>query len=387
MNIEAKIKSLITHRILGVETPEETVLIEQWRQESDTNEQFYRTIVDHERLAQDMELYQSLNWEVAYQKTVNAGAKRLLDFRLVTQWAAIFILVALTSISVYLFMDLETHQSTLTQHFEQPGKKARLIKSDGSIVELSGDKSFTFSEAVGVNVKSAQGEVVVYSDENAKPQKDLNIAIYNTLEVPRGGEYKLILGDGTQIWLNAGSVLKYPVTFDGIARPVYLTGEAYFDVAKGKEPFIVHTQGGAVEVLGTQFNVKAYQEEHTEYITLEEGSVRVSNHEGEFKDIQPGYQVQNLKPQSSLNARVVNTSYYTGWRDGVFRFDGETLEGVMSVLARWYDFKYHFDKAELSELHFTGTLKRYESAQKVFSMIEQTSNVKIVIANEQIIIK
>lgn len=389
MSIEPKIKSLITRRILGVDTPDEAMVVESWRQKKDQNEALFQSIADQDRLTTDLELYKKLDWEKVYSKVVTSSGNHIALFRRrMMQWAAIFVFAAVTSVSVYIFTHLDADPQTVAQQLVTPGAKARLIKSDGSVVDLTADGSFNFTEASSVDVKNEQGDLIVYSAQAEESTGEAtHELVYNTLEIPRSGEYKLVLADGTRIWLNSQTTIKYPVTFSGEARDVYLTGEAYFDVAKGRQPFVVHTPEGSVQVLGTQFNVKAYLEDAEEAVTLDEGSVRVTVNDGLFREITPGYQALITKRNQQLTAQTVDTRLYTGWRSGVFRFDGETLEGVMKVLARWYDFQYQFDTVSTQNLHFSGTLKRYDSAQKVFQMIEQTAHVTISIEDEYVVIK
>jgi len=389
MSIEPKIKLLITRKILGLGTQEEALQIEKWRQEDKRHEALFQNIANQDRLTNDLELYEKLDWEKAFSNVIPPVGSRSIRFqRRVMQWVAIFVFAVLTSVSIYIFTHLKADKPHVAQHMVSPGSKARLIKSDGSVLDLTSQASFRFTEAANVEVKNETGDQIIYSAPSDTTNEDKGMeAVYNTLEVPRSGEFKLILADGTKVWLNSQTILKYPVAFTGGMRDVYLTGEAYFEVAKAPKPFIVNTPEGAVQVLGTQFNVKAYLEEHAEAITLEEGKVRVSVNKGLFLDITPGYQAYIDKATRQLSTRAVNTSCYTGWREGVFRFDGETLEGVMNALARWYDFRFQFEQASTQNLHFSGTLKRYDSAEKVFDMIEQTANVKISIEDEYIVIK
>lgn len=389
MSIEPKITSLITRKILGLETLDEALQIEKWRQEDKRHEALFQNLANQDRLATDLGLYENLDWEKAFSNALVSAESRIIHLRRrMMQWAAIFVFALLTSVSVYIFTFLDISKHQVTQQLVNPGSKARLIKSDGSVMDLTSKTAFNFTEASHVDVRNQQGDQIVYSAHSAElNDQTIDETFYNTLEVPRSGEYKLVLADGTKIWLNSQTTLKYPVTFNGEVRDVYLTGEAYFDVAKDQKPFIVNTPEGTVQVLGTQFNVKAYLEEPAETVTLEEGKVRVEVNDGLFEDIIPGHQAVINKNNRQLITKAVNTSYYTGWREGVFRFDGETLEGVMSALARWYDFRYQFEVLATQNLHFSGTLKRYDSADKVFQMIEQTANVKIVVEDEYIIIK
>ena len=194
---------------------------------------------------------------------------------------------------------------------------------------------------------------------------------------PTGGEYFLTLSDGTRVFLNAASELKYPVEFVGGKRVVDLDGEAYFEVRKDSlRPFIVRVNGAEVTVLGTSFNVNTYGDDGQIYTTLVNGSVRIlSEKNGQEEVLTPGMQgVMNIQT-GQLTVREVDVESYVAWREGRFVFRTMTLDLIMHQLQRWYDFEVFYQNPELKEYEFRGVIKRDMDLDKVLSVIKATTNV------------
>ena len=208
--------------------------------------------------------------------------------------------------------------------------KAELVLADGTTRILS--------SGVTDSLFVQQGASIVVQDQGVSYQGDSSVVEerYNTLRVPRGGEYSITLSDGTIVYLNAESELRYPVKFVGEDRQVYLSGEAYFDVVHDKtHPFVVDVKNSTVRVLGTSFDVRAYADEDEVLTTLVQGSVRFSAGK-ESVILGPGEQAV-LDKSGRVETREVDTYLYTAWKDGVFAFKRQRLEEVMKVVARWYD--------------------------------------------------
>ena len=196
----------------------------------------------------------------------------------------------------------------------------------------------------------------------------------HTLIVPRGGEYFLELSDGSRVWLNADSEFRYPTIFTGERREVFLTGEAYFQVHEGRQPFIVESGGTRVEVLGTRFNVSAYRDESRVVTTLEEGLVRVSSG-GEERVLLPG--MRAVSTSGGLELSTANTSVETGWvQHRVFDFVEMPLGEITRQLQRWYDVRFLYRDAGLEEIPFTGTVGRDLPLQDVLRVIEQLAEIR-----------
>ena len=210
---------------------------------------------------------------------------------------------------------------------------------------------------------------------------------FHILEVPRGGEYLMILEDGTKVWLNAATRLKYPVAFVGGIRKVLLEGEAYFEVAHDTtRPFVVETEQAKVKVLGTSFDVSAYEEEGKTWTTLEEGMVEIESLDrGEKIRMVPGEQICLIEGKG-MEKYKVETALFTSWRSGRLVFKDMRLEDLMRNMARWYDVKVEFYREEAKDIVFTGDVKKYEDLNEVLEIIELTSDVHFTIEEQRIIV-
>ena len=212
-------------------------------------------------------------------------------------------------------------------------------------------------------------------------------SVYNTIQVPRGGEYSLTLADGTRVWLNSQSSLRFPVAFRGEERRVQLTGEAYFEVTPGRKRFIVETKSVAVRVLGTAFDVNAYEDETVIRTTLVRGKVEILAGGKEACVLQPGQQSVVERATGKTGVLQVNTSLYTQWKDGRFVFRDHTLEDIMRTLARWYDMEYEFVDPGLQQQRFYGVINRFEDVKGLLAQFEKTGKVKFEYEGNRVIIK
>lgn len=216
-----------------------------------------------------------------------------------------------------------------------------------------------------------EGNTLVYSVMQGEVQEDT----YNVLTVPVGGEFRVILSDGTMVFLNSGSELRYPEAFRDGQREVFLKGEAWFEVAKDSvRPFRVHAGEMDVRVLGTSFNVKAYERMESIATTLVTGSVEVTCNDESFR-IVPGEQFEYRKGLKLASVREVDTELYTSWKDGYYKFRQASLEEIMTTLSVWYGLEVFYQNEEAKRLEFTGKVKRYEDVGNLLRKFEQTENV------------
>ena len=201
---------------------------------------------------------------------------------------------------------------------------------------------------------------------------------YNSLKIPVGGFYKLVLSDGTKVWLNADSELKYPVRFVGGKREVYLKGEGYFQVSKDScRQFIVHLQNSEITVLGTAFNVSAYEDEAHVYTTLEEGRVVFYSRQNKQRILlKPGMQSDMEVATGKTVVSEVDPSLYSAWIEGRFVFQSLDLESILRQLQRWYDFELFYADPDVKEMHFTIDILKYEEISKVLNLMERVNKVK-----------
>lgn len=202
----------------------------------------------------------------------------------------------------------------------------------------------------------------------------------HTLSTPRGKDFKLVLSDGTEVWLNAESTLRYPAHFTGSQRVVELSGEAYFKVAKDAEhPFIVKTDGIETQVLGTSFNLRNY-EHATPHVTLVEGKVLVTGYQTSVS-LSPGEDAR-IQKNGTIQVRSVDTRSYTAWTNGYFYFENVSLKEIMSELGRWYNLTIIFSNPQAMDYHFNFWAKRKEPVENVLELINGLGKVKVSIEKD-----
>lgn len=207
----------------------------------------------------------------------------------------------------------------------------------------------------------------------------------HTLETPHGSEYRLRLGDGTQVWLNAESQISYPASFAGDERRVSISGEAYFDVSPSEVPFIVEIDGMEVRVLGTEFNIRSYHNENTAHTTLLHGSVEVTADERTLRLV-PGEQAL-LQRGVAISKRKVDAEKYAAWKEGNIAFDDERLEDIMTRLGRWYNINVEFSNPSLRDIRFTGNIDRYGDIGALLEKIEKLNVVRFAVSGTHITVE
>ena len=257
-------------------------------------------------------------------------------------------------------------------------KRARLTLADGSTVMIAETSTRVLKEK-GARIEYKNGEIF-YNTEIKTTE-----IVYNELEVPRGGECIITLDDGTKVWVNAETKLKYPVSFAGEQREVILEGEAFFEVVKDKKPFIVKTSFGDVRVLGTAFGINAYVDQPDGYTTLVRGKVSVTAGAGEPLVIQPGEQVVSSK-DGKTRKQEVNVDEFVGWKDGIYVFRDKKLFDIMNTLERWYNISVLFEDESLKSLLFTGNLKRYDDINVFFDALSRTGDLKYRVERNHVIL-
>lgn len=261
------------------------------------------------------------------------------------------------------------------------GNKAVLTLSDGSTIDLGvADNGKLATQGTAEILKREDGQL-----DYMHAGQSMTSMVYNTLQTPRGGQYQITLSDGSKVWLNAASSMHYPVTFSRNERRVEISGEAYFEIAKDpSRPFIVRINQMEVQVLGTRFNINAYQDEASIRTTLLEGSVRIQT-PGEVKEMSPGQQAAFRSGMKLMISNDVNLDETVAWKDGHFQFENSDIQSVMRQLSRWYDMDVRYDGQV--KKHFIGGISRQVNLSKVLSMLEQTGEVAFDIDGKTIIVK
>jgi len=263
------------------------------------------------------------------------------------------------------------------------GNKAILTLANGSRIILNNAGNGVIATQGNVNVKKVTGGQLTYT--NIGPATGI-IVSYNTMTTPRGGQFKLILPDGTQVWLNSASSITYPVAFLGNERNVTITGEAYFEVAKDKaKPFHVKSGEQNIEVLGTHFNINAYADEKAIKTTLLEGSIAVSRAgSAEAKRISPGQQSVIRPFEHTIAIQQADVEEAVAWKNGSFYFNGADLQSIMRQVARWYDVEVVYE-GKIPDGHYKGKPSRNLTAAQMLKVLEY-SGVKFKIEDKKIIL-
>jgi len=253
----------------------------------------------------------------------------------------------------------------------EPGsKKAKLILADGTTVDLSRDVSF--KESDGTAIENNSNNELSYNGTNSHSAGKIN-----TLVVPKGGEYQLRLSDGTKVWLNSGSTLRYPTVFDSKKRTVTLEGEAYFEVTKNKHlPFLVNVKGLDLVVLGTTFNVNAYNFAKGISTTLVEGKISMVMGNGKRYTIKPLENITySLESETYTVEKNVDVSLFTSWKDGLFWFENQPLGDITDRLGRWYSCEIVYKEESLRNLRFTGLAEKKKPIEYLLNLIREVRDI------------
>lgn len=296
--------------------------------------------------------------------------------------AASILLVA--SASFFFFFNQKN--GTLASHDIDPGRyKALLTLADGRQIALTDAANGKLAVQNGIQITKAADGQLIYQVKD--PGQKINEApLFNHISTPKGGQYQINLPDGTRVWLNAASSLKFPASFNNLKeRRVELTGEAYFEVAKNKSlPFLVSTHQQKVEVLGTHFNINSYDNELTVKTTLLEGSVMVSTLNNLVKKVlKPGEQSVLHSGQMMVNA--VDTESETAWKDGDFNFEDTDIQSIMRKLERWYDLEVIYE-GNIPKTTFGGKISIHRPLSKALKLLESTGDVHFKVEGRRIIV-
>lgn len=293
---------------------------------------------------------------------------------------AIPILIASAVITFYM-----TRQQPVADAIIPGTSRAILSLSNGKTYELSDSPELGWLRIDEDLMITEENGVIAYDYKNETSPELSDYS--NTINTPRGGEFRVVLPDGTKVHLNALSELTYPLAFGNDNRIVKLSGEAYFEVAHdSNRPFMVETNGITIKQFGTRFNVNSYSMQNT-IVTLEQGSIGVSSGGVEFAMVKPGEcAVWNKGANSVVINKVDDPLAVCGWHYNRFVFNEASLGEMMETLSLWYDMDVRFQQSELANLQFTGNLSRYEDINRIFKAVEKVSKVNISVEGRRVMI-
>ncbi|HWW43169.1 FecR family protein [Pedobacter sp.] len=296
-----------------------------------------------------------------------------------------------TSIGSYFFFNkfhIPDTQHQYSKNNIQPGKnKAILTLADGSNIVLDDVREGEITRQAGFSItKKSNGQVVYTAVPNLYNVKRTNAI--NTISTPKGGQYQVVLPDGSKVWLNAASSLKFPAVFAAGQRKVELSGEAYFEVSKDKtRPFIVNTGKQQVEVLGTHFNISSYADESSTRTDLFEGAVRVTvaSGSGQKQEVVLKPAQRSIVQDNKISVQPSVEKEALAWKEGYFMFNHESIESIMRKVARWYDVEILY-KGDVQRETFIGRVSKYENVAELLKVLERTETIHFKIEGRKIIV-
>lgn len=304
--------------------------------------------------------------------------------------AAVFVMVSSLSL---LFFNQENTKQQVVAVKTKPVKNTIVPGSNNAILTLSNGNQISLNDKEN-GVLASQSGVIITKNKDGQLQYQIKAdapAGINTISTPRGGQYQLILVDGTKVWLNAASSITFPTQFNGSERKVEILGEAYFEVAKNaNKPFKVKSKNQIIEVLGTHFNVNTYDDEVADKTTLLEGSVSISKvTNGKVqttgsKILKPGQQASVSVNQSQIAVALADEDEAVAWKNGYFKFNKADIQSIMRQVSRWYNVDVEY-KGEMNQDLFVGKINRSEHVEEVLSILER-SKINVAIKGRTIII-
>jgi ferric-dicitrate binding protein FerR (iron transport regulator) len=388
--ISAKIENIIAKFLTNQASASELTELEIWVEDSNNKELFNQYVKINYAIEYNMKEFDS---HTIKSKLLEAFAreqkvKKLKKLRKVIYYSAAAVVLGIVTTTYFYRTSLADKPIVapavvVNKTIETGTDKAILTREDGSVVTLEKDKMYEKDNLV------SNGKELVCNNSN-KAKSGL---AYNYLTIPRGGQFQVKLADGTKVWLNSESKLKFPVAFaEGRLREVELIyGEAFFDVSPSTEhkgaKFKVLNKDQEVEVLGTEFNIKAYKDEDKIYTTLVEGKVTVSDFKTK-KFIVPNQQsIINLK-NGNITINPIDAYNEILWTKGIFSFKGKTLKEIMTVMSRWYDVEVVFKNTELEKVKFNGVLSKNDNIKEILTIIKKTNFInEYEIKDQKITIK
>jgi Fe2+-dicitrate sensor, membrane component len=360
-----KLVRLIRKYLAGKVSEEEKQFLEAYYNVFDKDPDLFESINQQEKQALSREMKAAILERTGQQPKTTPFLKKSY-----VKIAVAASLILAISIPASYFITSSKTSETVAITEQQPsvteitpgGNKAMLTLADGSVIVLDSTTNGTIG---------AQGEArVIKLDGQLKYESAGHSSVlqYNTVATPKGGQYHIVLSDGTGVWLNAASSIRFPVAFTGKERVVDLNGEAYFEVTKNqRQPFTVNVNGSAIEVLGTHFNVNAYNDENAIQTTLLEGKVKVVNKQTSAI-LQPGQQAEYTQ-DAPISVKTVDTEAAIAWKNGLFWFDNVDLRTIMRQLERWYQVDVEF-KGAIPTRRFAGQVSRTAGLTQVLKILE-----------------
>jgi len=378
-HLEHRIAELLLKSLREELSDSEREELSHWRAEAPEHEVLFSRVQQDEYIDGELKIFiegQKKNpvlWERIRKKGIRRKRRRFVRL---SGWAAAA--VVLVVIGVSLFTRDKREITPFVIRTVLPGShKAILFMDNGESIELSDSVRMT----LGRGVLAANNQL-----EYAHSDRKL-IPAYHTLRIPRGGEYRLKLSDGTVVFLNSESELRYPVNFGENSREVELKGEAFFEVVPDpRRPFMVNAEQVHVKVLGTSFNINTYDKDYVETV-LVKGAVGIQIHGSDQEwRIKPNELARFDRKNKTLEVTEVDVLPYVTWKEGHFLFKKQSLEKIMDIMARWYDIRVEFQDEAIKKLHFTGDIKRHADISVILKALTASVNVGYKLNDRELIL-
>lgn len=369
--IEERIRQ-IKRYLDGTLTPEEEKALRCWIDESPSHSELLYRIQDKSSLKKRFHFRKKENKEKSWKNIRKRIYQKPKRKTVLTRYAAILLIGLCLGIGYKFIMEPRTKDIKTTRKTVIPpkgGYKAFLKLANGEHYVLDGQTEINTRLDGAIIQSEDKGTVTVTKEGSGSTERETQ---NNQIIVPKGGEYKLILADGTRVWMNSLSELEFPSRFTGKERRIKLSGEAYFEVAKDKEkPFIVEMGDNEIKVLGTSFDINNYNGKFV--TTLVTGKVEIVIKKQGYL-LHPSMQLREENGKVTLSE--VDTKEFVAWKDGWFVFNKQRLEEVLDILSRWYDIEIIYKTPEIKDLHFTGTIRRHSDINEMLNFLEKTGAIK-----------
>ncbi|MCS3795958.1 FecR family protein [Niastella sp. OAS944] len=380
----------------GEITEEEQAILDNWVNASAENKQLFATLTNNDELQPKLNLLHEIEgtredakrWamQLIFTGAVVTPVRRAATYSIWKTVAAAAVVTAVLGTSAYFLLKKDTSEVATVQPEHSvladaaPGAyKAQLVLDDGSTIELDSAGNRKLAQQGNMQVMNADGQLVYKKDATTKAT-----ALFNTLKTARGQMYPVKLSDGSAVWLNSSSSIRFPVAFTEQERRVEITGEAYFEVAHNdKKPFTVSVNGTEVQVVGTVFNINSYNDEGSMRTTLLKGAVKVKKGDQQVM-IKPGEQAQVLNDNIKVN-KEVNITKEVAWKNGLFYFKNEDLKTIMRQIARWYDVDVVYE-GNVSKEGISGKIYRNTNLSEVLKLLN-VLEVNFKMEGKKLIIK
>lgn len=381
-----EISALIYKSLAGDITREERLTLDAWKNASERNLELYEKICSDKVMQDKIKLYSDSNVQTAFDSFIRRREKKNMRRRLVvriSRYAAIIALPLFVALFYFNRAEIKDRLSELPENTVPVKRNAPVLTLSNGMQMILYNQDITLNEENGVQITMKTTGGMQYNTSDSTKSE----MVYNTLTTPSQCDFTFTLADGTRVWLNAKSSLRYPVAFTGDERVVYAEGEIYLEVAKDREhPFFVVLNGMKVEVLGTSFNINSYADENFAEVTLVEGHVAAHVDEHCY-DLLPNRQLRWDKENQSVDIKTVNVNDYIAWKEGHYIFKGRMLSEVAKVLQRWYDVEVVFENEESAKVIYTGVVYKEENFDVFIQRLRETSSLSCRMEGDKLYVK